>query len=250
MIMKKLSIYLLLLIAGWSLTACTESHDDYPQPEVYAQGPLYNVTGFSATPTAAAGNPIDLATMPEATTTIKLFTMTRGTLPEGVVLKDVRLEAWPADKTEYVAAKVVASEKGMVTKDELAKLVYTFYGKKATERTFKAKLFANAIKGTEALLITLGDFTLKITPEEVENPYYYVYGNATSAKKEDAYKTVMTPDPNSDVVFSYTTKYVSSGDMKVWNSRYWQEGHKTNDFSSSMVRARKSPPLTRAQQVS
>ena len=98
--MKKLSIYLLLFIAGWSLTACTESHDDYPQPEVYAQGPLYNVTGFSATPTAAAGNPIDLATMPEASTAIQLFTMTWGTLPEGVTLENIRLEAWPADQSE------------------------------------------------------------------------------------------------------------------------------------------------------
>ena len=227
--MKKIAIYLMLAIAGWSLTACDESHDDYVQPVVYSQEETITIDGFTATPTAAASSSINLGTMTEDS--IQLFTLQQGTLPSGVTLDNIRLEAWPADKTEYVAAKVVASEKGMVTKDELAKLVYTFYGKKATERTFKAKLFANAIKGTEALLITLGDFTLKITPEEVENPYYYVYGNATSAKKEDAYKTVMTPDPKSDVVFSYTTKYVSSGDMKVWNSRYWQEGHKTNDFS-------------------
>ena len=227
--MKKISLYLMLVIAGWSLTACDESHDDYAENVVYPQEATITIEGFEATPTEAASSNINLGTMTEDA--IQLFTLKQGTLPEGVTLENIRLEAWPADKTEYVAAKVVASEDGMVTKEELAKLVYTFYGKKATERTFKAKLFANAIKGTEAELITLGDFTLKITPEEVENPYYYVYGNATSAKKEDAYKTIMTPDPTSDVVFSYTTKYVSSGDMKVWNSKYWQEGAKSNDFS-------------------
>lgn len=227
--MKKLSLYLMLLIAGWSLTACDESHDDYAQPVVYPQEETITIDGFEATPTAAASSSINLGTMTEDS--IQLFTLKQGTLPTGVTLQNIRLEAWPADKTEAVSTNVVASENGMVTKEELAKLVYTFYGKKATERTFQAKLFANAIKGTEAQLITLGDFTLKITPEEVENPYYYVYGNATSAKKEDAYKTIMTPDPNSDVIFTYTTKYVSSGDMKIWNSRYWQEGHKTSDFS-------------------
>ena len=219
----------MLVIAGWSLTACDESFDDYAQNIVYPQEEVITIEGFEATPTAAASQNINLGTMTEDA--IQLFTLKQGTLPEGVTLENIRLEAWPANKTEYVAAKVVASEDGMVTKDELAKLVYTFYGKKATERTFQAKLYANAIKGTEAQLITLGDFTLKVTPEEVENPYYYVYGGATSAKKEDAYKTVMTPDPTSDVVFSYTTKYVSSGDMKIWNSRYWQEGAGKNDFS-------------------
>jgi hypothetical protein len=119
----------------------------------------------------------------------------------------------------------------MISKEDLANLVYTFYGKKVTERVFKAKLLGDAFKGKEAFLIELGEFTLRITPEELESPYYYVYGNATSAKKEDAYKTIMTPDPTSDVVYSYTTKYVSSGDMKIWNSKYWQEGAKTNDFS-------------------
>ena len=77
----------------------------------------------------------------------------------------------------------------------------------------------------------MGDFTLKITPEEVENPYYYIYGNATTSKKEEVYKTIMTPDPNSDVIFTYTTKYLSSGDVKVWNSKYWQEGYEAGDFS-------------------
>ena len=227
--MKKISLFLMLAIAGWSLTACDESHDDYAQPVVYPQEATITIDGFEATPTAAASQNINLGTMTDDA--IQLFILKQGTLPAGVTLENIRLEAWPADKTESVATKVVASEDGMVTKEELAKLVYTFYGKKSTKRTFTAKLFADAVKGTEALLITLGDFTLRVTPEEVENPYYYVYGNATSAKKEDAYKTIMTPDPTSDVIFSYTTKYVSSGDMKVWNSKYWQEGAKSNDFS-------------------
>jgi hypothetical protein len=227
--MKTISMFLMLIVAGWSLTACDESYDDWAQPKVYEQEPAVTIEGFEATPTAAASGSIILADL--ADEGVQLFTLKQGTLPEGVTLSNIRLSAWPADKTEAVAANVAASEDGKVTKAELEKLVYTFYGKKSTERTFTAKLFANAMKESQAQLITLGDFTLKITPEEVENPYYYIYGNATSSKKEEAYKTVMTPDPNSDVVFTYTTKYVSSGDVKVWNSKYWQEGYASNDFS-------------------
>ena len=220
--MKKLSLYLMLAIAGWSLTACDESHDDYVQPVVYEQEPALVIEGFKATPTTAASQPINLGTMTEDA--IQLFTLEKGNLPAGVTLDNIRLEAWPSDKTESVATKVVASEDGKVTKDELAKLVYTFYGKKAKERTFTAKLFANAVKGTEAMLITLGDFTLRITPEEVENPYYYLYGNVLlKSTAEEAYKAVMTPDPTNDAVFSFTSKFVSSGDIKVWNSKYWAE---------------------------
>lgn len=227
--MKKLSLYLLLAVAGWSLTACDQSFNDYQQPVVYPQEEAITIEGFEATPTAAASENIDLATLAEEG--LQLFTLKMGTLPEGMTLENIRLEAWPADKTESVATSVEASESGQVTKAELESLVYTFYGKKSTERTFTAKLFADAVKGAEALLVTLGDFTLRITPEEVENPYYYIYGNATSSKKEDAYKTIMTPDPTSDVIFTYTTKYVSSGDVKVWNSKYWEEGYLINDFS-------------------
>lgn len=219
----------MFIVAGWSLTACDESYDDWAQPKVYEQEPAVTIEGFEATPTSAASGSIMLADL--ADEGVQLFTLKQGTLPEGVTLSNIRLSAWPADKTEAVAANVAASEDGKVTKAELEKLVYTFYGKKSTERTFTAKLFANAMKESQAQLITLGDFTLKITPEEVENPYYYIYGNATSSKKEEAYKTVMTPDPNSDVIFTYTTKYVSSGDVKVWNSKYWQEGYASNDFS-------------------
>jgi len=220
--MKKLSIYLLLFIAGWSLTACTESHDDYPQPEVYAQGAVINVTGFSATPSAAANNPIDLATMSDPTTTIQLFTMTKGTLPEGVVLKDVRLEAWPADKGENISTKVTATEDGMVTREGLEDMLYTFYGKKRVERTFKAKLLADAVAGTEAQLITMCDFTLKVTPIERENSYYYVFGKVNSADAKAANKAIMTPDPENDQKFYFTSMYASSSDIVVWNELYWK----------------------------
>lgn len=213
----------MLLIAGWSLAACTESHDDYTQPVVYPQGELYNVTGFSATPTAAAGNPIDLATMPEATTAIQLFTLTRGTLPEGVTLEDIRLEAWPADKGENVATKVNATEDGMVTRDDLADMVYAFYGKKRTERTFTAKLVANAVRGKEAQLLTMGDFTLRVTPIEMENAYYYVFGKVNTVSATTANRAIMTPDETNDQKFYFTSMFTStSNDLLLWNEKYWK----------------------------
>ena len=61
-----------------------------------------------------------------------------------------------------------------------------------TERTFTAQLFANAVMGTEAQLIYLSEpFTLKITPEKLEDPYYYLFGLATgNAVASNAYKYV------------------------------------------------------------
>lgn len=234
--MKKLSIYLLLLIAGWSLTACTESHDDYAQPVVYPQGPVYSITGFSATPTAAANNPIDLATMPEETTAIKLFDLVRGTLPEGVTLKDIRLEAWPADKGENIATKVAATEEGMVTREGLEDMLYTFYGKKRTERTFTAKLVADAVSGKEAQLLTLGDFTLRVTPIEMENAYYYVFGKVNTVDAITANRAIMTPDPDNDQKFYFTSMFSStSNDLLLWNEKYWKVA--TNDGTKKATSA-------------
>ena len=152
--MKKLSIFLMSVIAGWSLTACDQdfNNDHYKMPEVYEQEAPIVIEGFTATPTAAASENINLGTMTEDA--IQLFTLTMGTLPAGVTLENIRLEAWPADKTNNIATKVEATEDGMVTKEELAKLVYTFYGKKSTERVFQAQILANAFFGTEAQLLS------------------------------------------------------------------------------------------------
>lgn len=221
--MKKLSIFLMLALAGWSLTACDESHSDYVTPTVYEQEEVIGtVEGFEATATTVIANNINLDTLVKyGVDSIQVFTLKEGTLPAGVELKNMRFEAWPADKTEYVSTKVTVSNDGWIQKDTLEKLVYTFYGKKATERTFKAKLFANAVRGTEAQLISMGDFTLKVTPQEVENPYYFIYGFVVKNDMKDAYKTVMTPDPESDVIYTYTSLYVKNGDINVWNSKYW-----------------------------
>ena len=94
--MKKISLLLMLVIAGWSLTACDESYNDYPMPPVYEQEPLVTVEGFEATVTPEATQPIDLGTMTEDA--IHMFTLKLGTLPEGMTLKNIRLEAKPTSQ--------------------------------------------------------------------------------------------------------------------------------------------------------
>ncbi len=232
--MKKLSMYIMLAIAGWSLTACDESHDDWTQPTVYSQEGEVIIDGFSATPqtTGTLAAPIDLGTMTDGSS-IKLFDFKQGSLPEGVTLENIRLEAKPADQPTAEAAKVAASTEGEVTKEELAKLVYTFYGKKATVRTFEAALYANAVKGSEAQLITLGDpFKLYLKPEKLEDPYYYVYGRSTATSTDDAYKFVMTPVEDNDMAYTYTTMYTGvGGDLLIWNISYWTNDRANKDFS-------------------
>ena len=88
--MKKISLLLMLVIAGWSLTACDESFNDYSMPPVYEQQPLVTVEGFEATIAPEATQPIDIGTMTEDA--IHMFTLKLGTLPEGMTLKNIRLE--------------------------------------------------------------------------------------------------------------------------------------------------------------
>ena len=230
--MKKILSLLMLVIAGWSLTACDESHSDYPMPPVYAQEPVVTVDGFQATVSAAATTPIDLGTMTEDA--IKMFTLTYGTLPSGMFFENVRLEARPVDKPKAQPHNVEASLDGNVTKKELTDLVYAFYGKKATERTFTAQLLANAVQGTEAQLIYLSDpFTIRITPEKLEDPYYYLFGRATgNVTADNAYKYVMTPVEGNDMAFTFTTKFTSRvNDLLVWNISYWKNDFPKKDFS-------------------
>ena len=204
--MKKISLLLMLIIAGWSLTACTESHNDYPMPPVYPQEPVVTVEGFEATTTDAATQPIDLATMTEES--IQMFTLKMGTLPAGMEFKNVRIEAKANDKPKMEPYNVKASDDGKVTKEELTNLVYNFYGKKATERTFTAQIFADAVKGTESQLIYLTKpFTLRITPEKLEDPYYYLYGLATgNYTAANANRAIMSPveGEGNDMKFTYT----------------------------------------------
>lgn len=223
-------MFLLLAVAGWSLTACKQHFDDWAQPKVYPQEPAIEVSGFTATPTTAAASVIDLGTM-AAGSSVKLFDLTIGTLPEGVSLKNIRLEAKPADQPTTAATEVDASETGEVTKEELMDLVYNFYGKKSTVRVFDAALYANAAKGTEAQLITLCSFQLKVKPEKLEEPYYYVYGRATAASADNAYKFVMTPVEGNDMAFTYTTKFTGITDMLIWNMSYWKVDYPSQDFS-------------------
>ena len=223
-------MFLFLAVAGWSLTACKQHFDDWAQPKVYPQEPAIEVSGFTATPTTAAASVIDLGTMAEGSS-VKLFDLTIGTLPEGVSLKNIRLEAKPADQPTATATEVDASETGEVTKEELMDLVYNFYGKKSTVRVFDAALYANAAKGTEAQLITLCSFQLKVKPEKLEEPYYYVYGRATAASADNAYKFVMTPVEGNDMAFTYTTKFTGITDMLIWNMSYWKVDYPSQDFS-------------------
>jgi len=233
--MKKISLLLMLIIAGWSLTACTESHNDYPMPPVYPQEPVVTVEGFEATTTDAATQPIDLATMTEES--IQMFTLKMGTLPAGMEFKNVRIEAKANDKPKMEPYNVKASDDGKVTKEELKNLVYNFYGKKATERTFTAQIFADAVKGTESQLIYLTKpFTLRITPEKLEDPYYYLYGLATgNYTAANANRAIMSPveGDGNDMKFTYTTKFTArnAGDLLVWNISYWKTDFQKKDFS-------------------
>ena len=101
-------------------------------------------------------------------------------------------------------------------------MIYAHYGKKRTERTFNAKLLADAVSGTEAQLITMCSFTLRVTPIEKENAYYYVFGKVNSADAKAANKAIMTPDPENDQKFYFTSMFASSSDILVWNEMYWK----------------------------
>ena len=87
--MKKLSLYITLVIVSLVLGACSDEYEPWSNPQAYSQESSITIPGMKANAVATQ----DLSTVGDE---VPLFTLTAATLPEGYTLRNARIELHPA----------------------------------------------------------------------------------------------------------------------------------------------------------
>ena len=173
--MKKLAFYMSLIVTGLLMAACNEDFKDWAIQKTYLPEDAITIPGYTASAASAAG--IDLNA--ETGETVQLINLSGAALPEGYLLTGVRAYLVPADNT--TAEPVIleaANAEGYFNVTDLQEAVVKFYGIRPTARTFKAHIYADAIKDGQSALIDAGEIELILTPiAPIIEDAYYVTGN-------------------------------------------------------------------------
>ena len=173
--MKKLAFYMSLVVTGLLMAACNEDFKDWAIQKTYLPEDAITIPGYTASAASAAG--IDLNA--ETGETVQLVNLSGAALPEGYLLTGVRAYLVPADNT--TAEPVIleaANAEGYFNVTDLQEAVVKFYGIRPTARTFKAHIYADAIKDGQSALIDAGEIELILTPiAPIIEDAYYVTGN-------------------------------------------------------------------------
>ena len=173
--MKKLAFYMSLIVTGLLMAACNEDFKDWAIQKTYLPEDAITIPGYTASAASAAG--IDLNA--ETGETVQLVNLSGAALPEGYLLTGVRAYLVPADNT--TAEPVIleaANAEGYFNVTDLQEAVVKFYGIRPTARTFKAHIYADAIKDGQSALIDAGEIELILTPiAPIIEEAYYVTGN-------------------------------------------------------------------------
>ena len=165
--MKKYLLYSLLGVAALSATSCNEDfNEDVAAPQQWEQEAAITLPGL----TVSSANTIDLA---EAGDSVTIFThFLSGALPEGATVNNFRVDL--AAENEITSLK--ASTTGKVATAELQTAIEKAYGKRPTERSFNATVYANIIVNGQASLIK-GETTVKAIPVAPQiSQHYYLIG--------------------------------------------------------------------------
>ena len=167
MIMKKYLLYSLLGVAALSATSCNEDfNEDVAAPQQWEQEAAITLPGLSISPVAT----VDLAT---ASDSVTIFNPSvSGTLPEGATLDNFRVDL----VAESGSTTLNASTTGKVATTELQAVIEKAYGKRPTERTFTATVYANIMNNGQASLLK-GETTVKAIPVAPQiSQHYYLIG--------------------------------------------------------------------------
>ena len=142
--MKKLAFYMSLIVTGLLMAACNEDFKDWAIQKTYLPEDAITIPGYTASAASAAG--IDL------------------NAEDNTTAEPVILEA--------------ANAEGYFNVTDLQEAVVKFYGIRPTARTFKAHIYADAIKDGQSALIDAGEIELILTPiAPIIEDAYYVTGN-------------------------------------------------------------------------
>lgn len=115
------------------VTACTDDYTDWSQPQNHEQQQARSITAK-----IAAVSPIDLNTIADGQTRVKIFNVTTSGAPLSAFSHNVTLTPQAGLTGEQNAVTLTADSLGTVSIQDLETAVRSFYGKAPQERTLKA----------------------------------------------------------------------------------------------------------------
>ncbi len=164
--MKKYLLYSLFGAAALSMASCNEDFNDVAAPQEWAQEEAITLPGL----TVDSVTTVDLALAGDSVTIFN--PSVSGTLPEGTTLGNFRIDL----VAENGQKTLNASTTGKVATAELQTVIEELYGKRPTERTFTATVYANVMMNGQASLIK-AETTVKAIPVAPQiSQHYYLIG--------------------------------------------------------------------------
>lgn len=164
--MKKYLLYSLFGAAALSMASCNEDFNDVAAPQEWAQEEAITLPGL----TVDSVTTVDLALAGDSVTIFN--PSVSGTLPEGTTLDNFRIDL----VAENGQKTLNASTTGKVATAELQTVIEELYGKRPTERTFTATVYANVMMNGQASLIK-AETTVKAIPVAPQiSQHYYLIG--------------------------------------------------------------------------
>ena len=208
--MKKFLLYSLLGVAALSATSCNEDFNkDVAAPQSWEQAAAITLPTISANPVAS----IDLATAGDS---VKVFTISNVTMPEGTTITNYRLQM----SAENYTAEVKADNNGKIAAADLQAFIENSYGKRPTEREISAHVFANLMKDGQASLLNLSIINILATPvaPQISQHYYLIgapsawdptcvtmpFNHSGKDVYEDAIFTIVFPVADGETWFAVT----------------------------------------------
>jgi hypothetical protein len=205
--MKKHIIFSGLILSLMALMSCNGTYDDWADPQQNAQEDAISVPGVTAT----AAKAIDLG---QAGDSVQLFTLSTVSLPAGMTFEKARVVLTPkGEPKDETVTTLYTSNTGKIDSTTMQNTVIANFGKKVASREYSARVFADATKDGQSIFLDAGTITLNVTPAKTFIAYYLVgslQGWSTTDKRFMFY-------PTNDDVFSYTSKWAGSYDLKIWN---------------------------------
>lgn len=169
--MKKLSLYLTLALAGLFMGSCSDDYTDWAQPQSNPQEDAITIPGFKATA-------VEAQTLSDDADSVKVFTLSTATLPDGFTLGNARVELIPQGLDGAAPTTVNTSLAGLSSKSDIQSLIESVYGKNPVARKFDAQVYVNAVKNGEAVLIDAGKivYTVTTVTPDIAQAYYLIGG--------------------------------------------------------------------------
>jgi hypothetical protein len=208
--MKKHIIFSGLILSLMALMSCNGTYDDWADPQQNAQEDAVTIPGFKAT----AANAIDLGQVGDS---VSAFTLSTAALPAGTTLEKTRMVITPqgSPKDETVST-ISTSLAGKVDSVSLQNVVVLNYGRRPVARTYSAHVYADVMKGGQAMLVDAGTVDLVVTPVA---PFiasaYYLVGDMVGW---DADHMVKFNHSSSDVYEdpTFSIEFKTTGADKYW----------------------------------